>query len=66
MKPSEIRIINEYTERTGWYADWCEGCQAWTVHCPECGFSSCAGCDWGYTESMKRQQKKLDELLGLS
>ncbi|MCP4778678.1 MAG: hypothetical protein GY880_31060 [Planctomycetaceae bacterium] len=62
---NEIEIVNQYTERTGWFADWCEGCKCWSVHCPDCGASYCGSdCGCGYSIGMKRQQQKLDELLG--
>ena len=67
MNIEQELIVNEYVERTGWPVNFCESCNIWAIHCPECGANHCGGgCDCGYSIAMERQQQKLDELLGLA
>ena len=57
-------IVDNFTARTGIHASFCQSCDIWIVHCPECNHNWCGGsCGCGFDVLLDKQQAKLDEML---
>ena len=57
-------LVKEWCGQTGAYASFCEGCEIWTVHCPECQTNFCGGgCKCGYEIVQQKWQDQLNVLV---
>lgn len=57
-------MVDSFTSVTGIYASFCDSCNIWQVHCPECNQNWCgSGCGCGYKTLLERKQEQLEELL---
>lgn len=64
IKEKEKVIADAFTSITGIYTSWCESCEMWIVHCPECNHNWCGGhCGCGYDMLLNKKQAQLDEML---
>jgi len=57
-------IADKFTADTGVYTSYCNSCDMWIVHCPECNHNWCGGsCGCGYDVLLNRKQAQLDQML---
>jgi hypothetical protein len=64
IKEKEKDIADAFTSITFIYTSYCESCEMWIVHCPECNHNWCGGgCDCGYNMLLNRKQAQLDQML---
>jgi len=64
LKQEAKKEIDDFVKETGIYASYCNSCEVWQVHCPECNRNWCgSGCDCGYSILLDRKQSQLDEIL---
>ena len=59
-----LDIVNKFSSQRNIMVSFCEGCNIWTVHCPECHTNYCgSSCSCGCGEFVKKQQESLDNIL---
>ena len=65
MKEQQRAMADTFTGVTGIYASYCEPCEMWVVHCPECNHNwcGCGDCGCGYAMVMNIKQAQLEEML---
>ena len=63
-RKQEKEIADKFAAEVGVMVTFCQSCQIWIVHCPECGANFCgSGCGCGYLQFLERQQARLESRL---
>lgn len=56
--------LSVFAKTTSVYASYCNACEVYTVHCPDCNSNWCGGgCDCGCAWVLEERQSQLDEII---
>jgi hypothetical protein len=63
MREETKNQIDELSKKRGVHISFCQMCQVWTVHCPECGTNHCGmSCDC-MPEYLAKVEVELDAII---
>ena len=63
IKEKQKIMVDAFTNVTGVYASFCESCNIWQVHCPECNQNWCGGHCGCSPAFLVIKQAQLDKIL---
>ena len=64
IKEQQKIIADAFASVAGIYTSYCESCEMWIVHCPECCHNWCGGgCGCGLNTMLDIKQAQLDQML---